>query len=166
MSVDDYPEKLKIHFGTKDRVSIGKWCSLANNIQIHLGVNPGAAFPFNLPPFNWFNRPEPSNGDVVIGNDVWIGDNVIILGGVRIGDGAVVAANSRVVKNVAPYTVVCGNPAKCLKKRFSDEEIAALLALRWWDWDAAKIDEVLPLLNSGQIEQFLLTRPQNVAASP
>jgi virginiamycin A acetyltransferase len=83
----------------------------------------------------------PSRGDTVIGNDVWIGRDAMIMPGVHIGDGAIVASGSVVVSDVPPYTVVGGNPARPLKQRFSDEEVAALLRVAWWDWPIESITE-------------------------
>ena len=142
--------KVRIH--GSGNVQFGKYCSLANNINIYVGVREEDPFFLCLRR----SRPTGIGSDVVIGNDVWIGDNVTIMGGVKVGDGAVLASNSRIVKDVYPYTVVGGNPAKCLKKRFSDAEIARLSALRWWDWGEASIVQLAPILRSGQIEQFLL----------
>lgn len=81
----------------------------------------------------------PNKGDTVIGNDVWIGMNSLIMPGVHIGDGAVIGANSVVAKNVEPYTIVAGNPIREIRKRFSEEEIKLLLETKWWDWDIEKI---------------------------
>lgn len=85
----------------------------------------------------------PQKGDIVIGNDVWIGYNATILAGVTIGDGAIIATNSTVIKDVKPYSIVGGNPAFEIKKRFSEETISKLLKLKWWDWDIEKITKNL-----------------------
>jgi len=90
----------------------------------------------------------PFKGDTVIGNDVWIGQYVTIMPGIKIGDGAIIAANSTVVKNVEPYTIYGGNPAKLIKKRFSDEKIEFLLKIQWWNWDEEKIFNNLEKLTS------------------
>ena len=90
----------------------------------------------------------PFKGDTVIGNDVWIGQNVTIMPGVKVGDGAIIAANSTVVKNIEPYTIYGGNPAKFIKKRFSDEKVEFLLNLQWWNWDEEKIFNNLEMLTS------------------
>jgi virginiamycin A acetyltransferase len=84
----------------------------------------------------------------VIGNDVWIGQNVTIMPGVKVGDGAIIAANSTVVKSIEPYTIYGGNPAKFIKKRFSDEKTQFLLKLQWWNWDEEKIFNNLEKLTS------------------
>ena len=96
-----------------------------------------------------------TNGDVDIGNDVWIGEHVTIMSGVTIGDGAVIATNSHVVKNVAPYSIVGGNPAKLIKYRFTEEQIQKLLEIKWWNWNDEKINSYLPLLCSSNIDDFI-----------
>jgi hypothetical protein len=95
-------------------------------------------------------------GDTVIGNDVWIGQNVTIMPGIKIGDGAIIAANSTVVKSVEPYTIYGGNPAKFIKKRFSDEKVEFLLKLQWWNWSEEEIFNNLEKLTTGTgLEQLL-----------
>lgn len=93
----------------------------------------------------------PSRGDTVIGNDVWIGYDAVIMPGVTIGDGAIIAARSVVVGDVPPYSVYGGNPARLLRKRFSDAEITRLLDLRWWDWPVAKITRNLRALMTADV---------------
>ena len=97
------------------------------------------------------DRYSSSKGDVVIGNDVWIGHGATILSGVTIGHGAVIGACAVVTKDVPPYGIVVGAPARLVRKRFSDEDIALLLNLKWWDWPDAKIDRAMPLLLSSDI---------------
>ena len=96
-------------------------------------------------------RSFPSKGDIVIGNDVWLGYRSVILAGVTIGDGAIVGAYSVVTKDVPPYTIVAGNPAKEIRRRFSEAEIARLLELRWWDWPIEKITENVHLLTGNTV---------------
>jgi virginiamycin A acetyltransferase len=93
-------------------------------------------------------------GDIIIGNDVWIGYEAVIMSGVTIGDGAVVGARALITKDVPPYTVVGGVPAKVIKRRFSDEIIAELLILKWWDWSSDKISYNLPFIQSGDIQKL------------
>ena len=95
----------------------------------------------------------PRKGDIIVGNDVWFGRECRILPGVKIGDGAIIGAYSVVTKDVPPYTVVGGNPARFLKKRFDDELIDLLLRLRWWDLPAEKLLEILPLLCDSNLER-------------
>jgi virginiamycin A acetyltransferase len=101
-------------------------------------------YPFNIFGCGWEKvtpaiEQLPFKGDTVISNDVWIGQNVTIMPGVKVGDGAIIAANSTVVKNIEPYAIYGGNPAKYIKRRFSDEKVEFLLKLQWWNWDEEKI---------------------------
>lgn len=108
-------------------------------------------------PHSGEGHPHPVVRDVTIGNDVWLAYGVTIVSGVTIGDGAVVAASSHVVKDVAPYSIVGGNPAKAIRKRFNESQIEKLLAIKWWDWDDTKIRAELPHLTSdpGSMDTFL-----------
>jgi acetyltransferase-like isoleucine patch superfamily enzyme len=148
-----------------EELYIGKFCSIAKGVTVFLGQNHKTNW-FTTYPFGHINMGEftkvkknighpCSNGDVVIGNDVWLATNCTIMSGVKIGDGAVIAANSHVVKDVAPYTIVGGNPAKEIKKRFSDEVISKLLDLKWWDLDKVKINEISDILMSSDLEKLM-----------
>ena len=97
----------------------------------------------------WDNK-----GDIVIGNDVWIGYEAVILAGVTVGDGAVIAARAVVTKDVPPYTIVGGVPARPIRRRFPEETVNQLLRLRWWDWPAGRIARNLPAIRSGRVEQL------------
>ncbi|WP_414713410.1 CatB-related O-acetyltransferase [Sphingomonas sp.] len=142
------------------KLKIGAYCSIAADVRIFLGGEHHpewvTTYPFGA---LWREHAHPdqpkSRGDVVIGNDVWIGREAMIMSGVTIGDGAVVAARALVAKDVPPYAVVGGNPAKPIRMRFSDEVITRLLALRWWDWPDERIRRAAPLLQSPDIEAFL-----------
>jgi len=123
------------------KLKIGKFCSIAWNVTIFLGGNHRsdwiASYPFptsfdRFPSARGIEDFLQTRGDVTIGNDVWIGINAIILSGVTIGDGAVIGAGSVVTGDVEPYAIVSGNPARLIRKRFSDEEIEKLLEIRWW----------------------------------
>jgi virginiamycin A acetyltransferase len=117
------------------------------------------SYPFAIFGKGWENAMDgkqyPQKGNINIGNDVWIGYNSTIMAGVTIGDGAIIAANSTVVKNVEPYTTVGGNPAKEIKKRFSRETIKKLLQLKWWDWEIDKITRNVQNLTSCNIENLI-----------
>ena len=95
----------------------------------------------------------PLKGDTVIGNDVWIGQNAVILPGVHIGDGAIIGANSVVGSDVPPYTIVVGNPAREIRKRFDDDLIRLMLDFKWWDKSVEEINQLIPLLTSGNLEK-------------
>jgi acetyltransferase-like isoleucine patch superfamily enzyme len=142
---------------------IGSFCSIADKVKIFLGGNHRSdwitTFPFTHIHENVFSLDEKtdhpkSNGDVIIGNDVWVGYESTITSGIKIGDGAVIAANSVVVKDVEPYTIVGGNPAKVIKKRFSDDIINDLLELKWWEWSDEKINENLNILCSDNFDKI------------
>jgi len=148
----------------KCKLVVGNFCSIAGNVTIYLGGNHRtdwiSTYPFghiHKQIFNNFNGTgHPSTkGDVIIGNDVWIGDYVTIMSGVTIGDGSVIAANSHVVKNIEPYSLVGGNPAKLIKYRFSPEQIEKLLQIKWWYWDDNKINKFTPLLCNNNIDEFI-----------
>ena len=151
-------------WGEGKKLTIGNFCSIAANCNIYLGGNHRSdwvtTYPFghlNQQVFNKFNgKGHPStNGDVIIGSDVWIGDNVTIMSGVTVGDGAILANNSHVVKNVDPYSIVGGNPAKLIKYRFTNEQITQLLEIKWWYWDDEKINKYTTLLCNSNIDNFL-----------
>lgn len=159
-----YNLQVVLYTGCSPKIEIGKYCSIASGVRIVAGGNHPvdwvSTFPFrvyfDLP--GKFNDGMPSsNGDIIIGNDVWIGTGVTILSGVKIGDGSVIAANALVTKDISPYSIVGGIPAKTIKKRFSDEKIVQLLSIKWWDWDESKIKECVDLLSSDKIDAFLLS---------
>ncbi|WP_426348982.1 CatB-related O-acetyltransferase [Alloiococcus sp. CFN-8] len=127
-----------------DKLIIGKFCAIAEGVTTYQFNIFGAGWEKVTPTAEQL----PFKGDTVIGNDVWIGKNVTIMPGVKVGDGAIIAANSTVVKNIEPYTIYGGNPAKFIKKRFSDEKIEFLLELHWWNWDDEKMFNNLELLTS------------------
>lgn len=143
------------------RLVIGKFCSIADDVTILLGGEHRTDWVTTYP-FNKFfegakgteGHPR-SKGNVVIGNDVWIGANTTILSGVTIHDGAVVGAGSLVCKDVQPYAIVAGNPAKQIKLRFAEDTVSELLRIAWWNWPLEKIETVFPLLLSGDIQRFL-----------
>jgi virginiamycin A acetyltransferase len=145
-----------------DRLIIGKFCAIATGVKFIMnGANHKldgiSTYPFPIFGHGWETAMDklidlPSRGDTMIGNDVWIGYDSLIMPGVKIGDGAIVAARSVVVKDVPAYTIVGGNPAGMIKQRFSDAEIAQLLMIRWWDWEIGKITRNINLIVEGDIE--------------
>lgn len=153
-----------MEWGEGATLTIGKFCSIAEKVTIFLGGNHKtewvSTYPFSALSDVWeegtgiIGHPA-TKGDVVIGNDVWIGYGVTLLSGVRIGDGAVIGAHSVVAKDIEPYSIVAGNPCREVKKRFSAEEIDALLNIRWWDWEISKIRRAVPYLCSSQIDTFI-----------
>lgn len=145
-------------------IRIGSFCSIAQEVLILLGGSHPyswvAQFPFEKEPTSFPNHSGNtychSKGNVIIGNDVWIGRQTIIMSGINIGDGAIIAAGSVVTKDVPSYSIVGGNPAKILRYRFDDEIINALIKISWWNWSDEKINEKLHLITSEDIEKFIV----------
>jgi acetyltransferase-like isoleucine patch superfamily enzyme len=142
-------------------LEIGRFCSLASGVTIMLGgehrVDWVTTYPFNVlfAEAQGFSGHPRTKGDVIIGHDVWIGAEAFILSGVRIGHGAVVAARSVVTKDIAPYSIVAGNPARHIRNRFTQPVVDALLRIEWWNWPISKVMEALPLLLSPDIDGFI-----------
>ena len=155
---------MKYHFDfTGDQLIIGKFCMIASDVKFimnganHLS-NAISTYPFAVFGNGWESAMEgktyPNKGNIEIGNDVWIGYNATIMAGVKIGDGAIIATNSTVVSDVEPYTIVGGNPAREIKKRFSPEIVERLLKLQWWNWDIEKITKNVQNLTDLDIEKL------------
>lgn len=153
----NYPE-----FG--DRLIIGKFCAIASGTKFIMGpanhrISSVTTYPFNVFGGAWSERTPPHldqlphKGDIVIGNDVWIGRESVIMPGVTIGDGAIIAAYSVVARDVEPYSVFGGNPARFLKRRFSESLINLLMELRWWDSDSEELLQLLPILCDPNLER-------------
>jgi virginiamycin A acetyltransferase len=145
-----------------DRLIIGKFCAIATQVKFIMnGANHKldgvSTYPFPIFGHGWEVAMDkimhlPSRGDTVVGNDVWIGYEALIMPGVTVGDGAIIAARSVVTSDVPPYTIVGGNPARPLKQRFSDATITQLLEIRWWDWDIEKIGRNIHLIMESDID--------------
>ena len=147
-----------------DKLVIGKFCMIASDVTFIMnGANhltdAISTYPFAIFGNGWENAMEgktyPSKGDTIIGNDVWIGHKVTIMPGVNIGDGAIIATGAVVTKDVAPYSIVGGNPAKELKKRFPEEEISQLLEIKWWDWEIDRITRNVQFLTARRLDQLV-----------
>ena len=159
---EDFEKHVTHHYEfIGDKLIIGKFCAIGKGVEFIMNganhrMNSASTYPFNIMGGGW-ERVTPSlkdlpiKGDTVVGNDVWIGQNVTVLPGVHIGDGAIIGANSVVSKDVQPYTVVGGNPIKLIRRRFDDGTTEFLLGLKWWDWSAEKIFKNLELLCSGDL---------------
>lgn len=148
-----------------DRLIIGKFCSIACGAKFlftsaNHTMSSLSTYPFPLFFEEWnLDRKDVTDawdrkGDIVIGNDVWIGYEAVLLSGVTIGDGAIIGARSLVTRDVPPYTIVGGVPAKPIRKRFDDETITSLTAAKWWDWPRERIAHNLDAIQSGCIEQL------------
>jgi len=148
-----------------DKLIIGKFCAIAKGVQFIMNganhkIDGFSTFPFYIFGNGWEkSMPQPGDlpykGDTVIGNDVWIGYQAMIMPGVKIGNGAIISTRSVVTSDVPPYTVVGGNPARVIKKRFTDDIILALEKLAWWDWPVEKITRKLTAITSANIKALL-----------
>lgn len=163
--VVNFEKNVLYHFDfIGDKLIIGKFCAIGSDVEFIMnGANHRmdgiSTFPFNIFGGDWTKvtpmiEQLPLKGDTIIGNDVWIGYKSTILPGIRIGNGAIVAAHSVVTRNVEPYTIVGGNSAKVIRERFSNEEIKILEELAWWDWNIEKITEALHIIVSGDIKKL------------
>lgn len=148
-------------WGEGAKLRIWKYCSIAGGIQILLGGNHRpdwvTTYPFNFldTDYRYIKGHPDSKGDVNIGNDVWLGQNCVILSGVTIGDGACIAAHAVVTKNVPPYGIIAGNPGRLVKMRFDERIVEALLEIKWWNWDHESVRKHIPLLLSDDIDNFI-----------
>ena len=149
------------------KLIVGNYCSVGVNSKFFLGGNHRhdwvTTYPFQVKYLhnNTFDTLKDdidgyplSNGDIIIGNDVWFGENVTVMSGIKIGDGAVIGTNSTVVKNVEPYNIVGGHPAKHIKYRFNDEIVKKLLNIKWWNVDESKLNLLLPYMCNNDIDIF------------
>ncbi len=163
--VHNFEKNVKYHFDfTGDKLVIGKFCMIASGVTFimnganHLSESV-SAYPFAIFGKDWQHamngKTYPCKGDTIIENDVWIGFQATIMPGVRIGNGAIIAAGSVVTKDVEPYAIVGGNPAKEIRKRFTDEQIAKLLAIQWWNWDIEKITRNVQNLTGHDIDGLI-----------
>jgi virginiamycin A acetyltransferase len=148
-----------------DKLVIGRFCAIASGVKFIMNganheIKPVSTFPFAIFGNGWEKINEgvdhqskyPFKGDTVIRNDVWLGYGVTVMPGVKIGNGAIVATNSTVTKDVPDYAVVGGNPTQIIRMRFDEATIARLLKIAWWDWSAEKISENIGLINSGDVD--------------
>jgi len=151
---------------SKEKLIIGKFCAIATRAKFIMSSANHKLSGFSTYPFFIFKRgweegfdfaSLPYKGDTVVGNDVWIGYDATIMPGVHIGDGAIIASKSVVTKNVAPYTIVGGNPAKAIRTRFDEATIKELLAIAWWDWPIEKISRNIGIITGTDIETLKKT---------
>lgn len=151
-----------------DKLIIGKFCSIACGAKFIFNsanhtLTSLSTYPFPLFYEEWelekghITEAWDNKGDIIIGNDVWIGYEAIILSGVTIGDGAIIGTRAVVTKDVSPYTIVGGVPAKFIRKRFDDKTISNLLDIQWWNWSSEKIAQNIKAIQSGNIEQIRRT---------
>jgi virginiamycin A acetyltransferase len=162
---ENFEQRVTHHYDfIGDKLIIGKFCAIAKGIEFVMNganhrMNSVTTYPFNIMGRCWEKAAPsledlPLKGDTVVGNDVWIGQNVTVMPGVKIGDGAIIAANSVVTKNIPAYHIAGGNPVKIIRKRFEDDLIGYLLKIKWWDWDSEKIFKNLEILCNGNLEEI------------
>lgn len=150
-----------IGFGDETSFSIGKYCSFAADVKLLLGGGHRTewvtTYPFSDidPDFAHIEGHPASKGDIKIGNDVWFGREAMVMSGVTIGDGAVIAARAVVTKDIPPYAIVAGQPAKILRYRFAPEIIARLQAISWWNWPDDRVKNAVPMMLQPDITAFL-----------
>lgn len=155
--VYNFEKNVLYHFDfIGDKLIIGKFCQIASGVRFIMNggnhyLDGYSSFPFVMFKSSWPHVPfiSTNKGDTVVGNDVWFGNSVTIMPGIQIGDGAIIATNSVVTHDVKPYSIVGGNPAQVIRKRFDQDTIDFLLDLKWWDWSIEKIsDNVLHIMNA------------------
>lgn len=156
-----------------DRLIIGSFCSIGSGAAFIMAGNQGhRADWISTFPFFWMPEVEAfagaangyaAGGDTIVGNDVWIGSEAIVMPGVKIGDGAVIGTRAVVTRNVEPYAIVGGNPAGVIRMRFDEAAIRMLCELKWWDWTDSQLRDVMPILTSGDV-QALYAHWQSVIA--
>lgn len=150
-----------------DKLKIGKFCSIACGAKFLFNsanhtMKSLSSYPFPIFFEEWglddkdITSAWDNKGDIVIGNDVWIGYEAVIMAGVTIGDGAIIGTRAVVTKDVPPYTIVGGVPAKTIRKRFSDGTISDLLKMKWWDWPIAKISQNIEAIKNGNLKALKL----------
>lgn len=165
-SFDDCARYLLADRSDVDKLIIGSFCSIGSGASFIMAGNQGhrsdwvSSYPF------FYMQQEPAfaaasdafipAGNTVIGNDVWIGSEAMIMPGIAVGDGAVIGSRAVITKDVEPYAIVAGNPAKVIRMRFSVEQVQMLLEMRWWDWLMPEIEAAMPLLCSGDIQKLYL----------
>ena len=149
-----------------DKLRLGRFCSIACGAKFlftsaNHSLSSLSTYPFPLfyeewgQPWHQLTQAWENRGDIIIGNDVWIGYEAVILSGVTIGDGAIIAARAVVTQDVPPYTIVGGVPARPIRKRYDQASIDQLLALRWWDWPEVELAPLLPAIQAGELSVLL-----------
>jgi virginiamycin A acetyltransferase len=151
-----------MHQGAPEKLVIGKFVQLAHGVQFITSSANHQMDGFSTYPFAVFGEPWvscyeakwPNKGDTVVGNDVWIGHEALIMPAVSIGDGVIIASRSVVTKDIPPYTIVAGNPAKVIRKRFDEEIIASLLEIKWWDWPIDVINKNIAAIVAADVDDM------------
>lgn len=163
--VHNFEKNVLYHYEfIEDKLIIGKFCQIASDVKFLMNGMFHMNDTFSTYPFSIFShecaerypkdKSFPFKGDTIIGNDVWIGYNATFMPGIKVGDGAIIGTKSLITKNVGPYEIWGGNPAKLIRKRFSEEVIELLLKLQWWNWDIQKIVDNVSLLVSNDVSKL------------
>lgn len=165
MGPEKFEENVLYHFDfVGDKLIIGKFCAIARNVKFIMNganhsLNGFSTYPFYIFKNGWehaipdsINHPDIE--DTIVGNDVWIGYKATIMPGVKIGHGSIIASKAVVTKDVSPYSIVGGNPAKVIRKRFDEETINNLVNIAWWDWPVEKITEKLPEIINNNLSRL------------
>lgn len=148
-------------WGEGATLRVGAYCSFAVKVKVFLGGGHRVDWVTTYPFTEFHDKAKgikghpATKGDVVIGNDVWVGTEAVIMSGVNIGDGAVVGARAVVTKDIPPYSIAVGNPARVVKQRFSQPVIDRLLEMQWWNWEESRIEKAFPYLLNEDIEAFI-----------
>ena len=156
------------HYGP-ERLVIGKYCALGDGVRFIMNganhrMDGPSTFPFPIMGGSWAEHFDlitalPGRGDTVVANDVWFGHRTMVMPGVRIGNGAIIASGSVVVDDIPDYSIAGGNPARVIRHRYSDEDVSRLLALAWWDWPTEHITEHIRTIMSGSIDELVAAAP-------
>lgn len=162
LPVDDVRQLLMpyMHPGAPEKLIIGKFVQIAHGVQFITSSANHQMDGFSTYPFNVFGEPWsssyearwPNKGDTIVGNDIWIGHESLIMPAVTIGDGAIIASRSVVTKDIPPYAIVAGSPAKVIRKRFDEETILSLLEIKWWDWSIEMINKNIAIIVAADID--------------
>lgn len=162
---------LRVYEGDTAMAHIGAFVSIADGVVLVVGGNHRvdwvSTFPFRAVlgmPGAFRDGHPATKGDIVIGNDVWIGRGATVLSGVRVGNGAVIGAEAVVTQDVRPFAIVVGNPAREVRRRFTDAQVEALQRISWWDWPITRIRDAIPMLSDGAIDEFLARFDPNPAS--
>lgn len=161
---DEFATRNVLHHYGPDRLRIGRFCALAAGVRFIMNganhrMNGPSTYPFPIMGGDWARHADliadlPSRGDTVVGHDVWIGGDVTVMPGVTIGHGAIVSTGAVVTRDVPPYAVIGGNPARVIRSRFEADDVVALLSIAWWDWPLEKITRHLRTIADGTVAEL------------